>query len=284
MVHGTFSPARAWRLAAAFGLTITLGSTSKAVGVQLPRLRHPPQRHALWPLLRGFFGLRNRTPGLLSSAHHRGPSKAGPLWECLGTHPPPAPVPAGAKAPGISIHSPQILGIHLSVLPNPSLSRDPTRQAAWASCRAGLCCTTPPKRLAARVAVSSNVRPHTAGMGNRSTSAFQDARRVQIRASAAARIRRLQADEPSTGERHQSPHRKRSEATSFMCALRGIRPRLASPASRVNQSVVPPPSGEVCRSPAWSAAAKRSWACAATPRLGLSKARLANLCSVRRAA
>jgi hypothetical protein len=170
------------------------------------------------------------------------------------------------------------------VRPNPSLSRDPTRQAAWASCRAGLCCTTPPKRLAARVAVSSNVRPHTAGMGNRSTSAFQDARRVQIRASAAARIRRLQADEPSTGERHQSPHRKRSEATSFMCALRGIRPRLASPASRVNQSVVPPPSGEVCRSPAWSAAAKRSWACAATPRLGLSKARLANLCSVRRAA
>jgi hypothetical protein len=46
------------------------------------------------------------------------------------------------------------------VRPNPSLSRDPTRQAAWASWRAGLCCTTPPKRLAARVAVSSNVRPH----------------------------------------------------------------------------------------------------------------------------
>ncbi len=45
------------------------------------------------------------------------------------------------------------------VRPNPSLSRDPTRQAAWASWRAGLCCTTPPKRLAARVAVSSNVRP-----------------------------------------------------------------------------------------------------------------------------
>jgi hypothetical protein len=64
-------------------------------------------------------------------------------------------------------------------------------------------------------------------MGNRSTSAFQDARRVQIHASAAARMRRLQADEPSTGECHQSPHRKRSEAASFMCTLRGIRPRLA---------------------------------------------------------
>ena len=45
------------------------------------------------------------------------------------------------------------------VRPNPSLSRDPTRQAAWAARRLGLCCTAPPKRLAARVAVSSNVRP-----------------------------------------------------------------------------------------------------------------------------
>ena len=45
------------------------------------------------------------------------------------------------------------------VWPNPSLSRDPTRQAAWASWHLRLCCATPPKRLAARVAVSSNVRP-----------------------------------------------------------------------------------------------------------------------------
>jgi hypothetical protein len=127
--------------------------------VQLPRLRHPPQRHALWPLLRGFFGLRNRTPGLLSSAHHRGPSKAGPLWECLGTHPPPAPVPAGAKAPGISIHSPQILGIHLSVLPNPSLGTDPLRQASLPVWRVGLCCTTRASRPASAVGVSSNVGP-----------------------------------------------------------------------------------------------------------------------------
>jgi hypothetical protein len=54
----------------------------------------------------------------------------------------------------------QSAGMHLRALPNPSLSRDPTRQAAWASLRLRLCCATPPKRLAARVAVSSNVRQH----------------------------------------------------------------------------------------------------------------------------
>ncbi len=126
----------------------------------LPRLRRPPQRHALRVVLCGFCGLRHRAPGLLSAARHRVPSKAGPLWECRGAHQSPAAVPAGAKAPGIGSHSPQTLAIHLSVLPNPSLKRDPARQAAWASWRAGLCCTTPPKRLTARVALSSNVRRH----------------------------------------------------------------------------------------------------------------------------
>ncbi len=62
-----------------------------------------------------------------------------------------------ARAPG-SAFSARLLGLHLYVLPNPSLKRDPARQAAWASWRAGLCCTTPPKRLTARVALSSNVR------------------------------------------------------------------------------------------------------------------------------
>jgi hypothetical protein len=151
--------------------------------VQLPRLRHPPQRHALWPLLRGFFGLRNRTPGLLSSAHHRGPSKAGPLWECLGTHPPPAPVPAGAKAPGISIHSPQILGIHLSVLPNPSLGTDPLRQASLPVWRVGLCCTTRASRPASAVGVSSNVRQHEQSRLHAATSLAASA--AQTRAPAA---------------------------------------------------------------------------------------------------
>jgi hypothetical protein len=59
------------------------------------------------------------------------------------------------------------------VRPNPSLSRDPTRQAAWAARRLGLSYTAPPKRLAARVAVSSNVRPHKCiPVGNHSRCSF----------------------------------------------------------------------------------------------------------------
>lgn len=50
------------------------------------------------------------------------------------------------------------------VWPNPSLKPDRPRQAAWATWRAGLCCTTPPKRLAARVGLSSNVRRQNRGV------------------------------------------------------------------------------------------------------------------------
>jgi hypothetical protein len=114
-------------------LARTLGSTSRVVGSPPPLLRLPPQRHALWLHIGGFFGLRPGPHGLRSTARHRSPPKAGLLREFRGAHQPLASVPAGAKAPGKGSHLPQTLGIHLSVLPNPSLSRDPTRQAAWAS-------------------------------------------------------------------------------------------------------------------------------------------------------
>jgi hypothetical protein len=118
--------------------------------------------------------------------------------------------------------------MHLSVLPNPSLSRDPTRQAAWASWLLGLCCATPPKRLAARVAVSSNVRPHTAGMNCRTASAFLDARRVQIQAPASARSGQRLAHKAYAGQRCQALRGERPRSPPFISALRGIRHLLAS--------------------------------------------------------
>jgi hypothetical protein len=110
--------------------------------------------------LPGFFGMHRNWPGSLAAARRRAPSKAGSLRQGLGALPSLASDSAGAKAPGNGRHFRcRLQSRRLSLLPNPSLSRDPTRQAAWASWRADLCCTTPPKRLAARVAVSSNVRP-----------------------------------------------------------------------------------------------------------------------------
>jgi hypothetical protein len=72
---------------------------------------------------------------------------------------PASPTPRSHTLPGHPSFRPHHQFVASHVRPNPSLSRDPTRQAAWASWRAGLCCSTPPKRLAARVAVSSNVGP-----------------------------------------------------------------------------------------------------------------------------
>jgi hypothetical protein len=112
--------------------------------------------------------------------------------------------------------------------PNPSLKRDPARQAAWASWRAGLCCTTPPKRLTARVALSSNVRPHTAGLSSRSTSVFQEARRGEGHASASVRVGTRPAEVPCAAKRPQPFQQRRSRTASFMCALRGIRPLFSS--------------------------------------------------------
>jgi hypothetical protein len=122
-------------------------------------LQLPPHRHALRVVPLGFFGLHHRARGLRSTTRHRSPSKAGPLWECRGAPKPLAPVPAGAKAPGNGSHVPQTLGMHLSMLPNPSLSTDPLRQAVLPVRRAGLCCTTRASRPASAVGVSSNVRP-----------------------------------------------------------------------------------------------------------------------------
>jgi hypothetical protein len=93
--------------------------------------------------------------------------------------------------------------------------------------RAGLCCTARASRPASAVGVSSNVRPHTAGLGSRSTSVFHDARRGQIHVSGPARFGRRPAEEPHTSERHQPLHRIQSTNTSFMLALRGIRSLLA---------------------------------------------------------
>jgi hypothetical protein len=168
VVHGTFSPARAWRLAAAFGLTITLGSTgnsaahhhlfagvaaqtrapdrqsrASAASASARRRIAPPPRTAArfcsgWVARRGT-GRYQRCPSLTNLSPLRQPA---------------------LRRRGTEVTCPKTLRIHLSVLPNPSLGTDPLRQASLPVRRAGLCCTTRASRPASAVGVSSNVRPH----------------------------------------------------------------------------------------------------------------------------
>ncbi len=74
-----------------------------------------------------------------------------------------------------------------SARPNPSLSTDPLRRASLPVRRLGLSCTARASRPASAVGVSSNVRPHTAGISKRGTSAVQHARRVSSPAAVGAR-------------------------------------------------------------------------------------------------
>jgi hypothetical protein len=97
---------------------------------------------------------------------------------------PASPTPRSHTLPGHPSFRPHHQFVASHVRPNPSLSRDPTRQAAWASWRAGLCCTTPPKRLTARVAVSSNVRPHMNSLLRSVSSSLREAMLLAIGAVA----------------------------------------------------------------------------------------------------
>ncbi len=67
-----------------------------------------------------------------------------------------------ARAPG-NVFSVRCPTSHLYVLPNPSLSTDPLRQAGLPVQRLGLCCAARASRPASAVGVSSNVRPRKEG-------------------------------------------------------------------------------------------------------------------------
>jgi hypothetical protein len=116
----------------------------------------------------------------------------------------------------------------------PRSAPDPLRQATLPARCAGLCCTARASRPASAVGVSSNVRPHTAGISSRTTSAFQDARRAQIQASAHARSGQLSAHETYTSEPRRALRGKRPGTPLVTSALRGIRPR---PSNRSRQPV-----------------------------------------------
>jgi hypothetical protein len=191
-VRGTFSqpvpsrPAEAVRLARTLGRTAKPRSKPRALAQAHPPglVRHSPrlptcQRLAFAahsaaralcarskPALRQF--LRRRTwceRACMTSAAAQNPAfikpvpQGAPCAHRVCSCSPPLPAPRSLALPGYPCFRPQHQFVAFQVRPNPSLSRDPTRQGAWASCHLRLCCATPPKRLAVRVAVSSNVRP-----------------------------------------------------------------------------------------------------------------------------
>ncbi len=134
------------------------------------------------------------------------------------------------------------------VRPNPSLSPRPTTAG----------------RPASAVGVSSNVRPHTAGMTLRTTLAPQDARRAQIHASAHARSGQRSAHETYTSK---PPWRSAASVQGIHSPCRRFAgSALSRPTARVIQFVVSPPGTKLCRSPRWSAAAKEPSAFSGKPR------------------